>query len=62
MHETHAKFIAWAAQYDTADATRRSRQHHEQRLATLPCSILRLEGTGTVDEHLDAVMHRLGRC
>jgi adenylate kinase family enzyme len=62
MHETHTKFIAWAAEYDTADASMRSRQRHEQWLATLACPILRLDGAGTVDEHLDAVMHQLGHC
>jgi adenylate kinase family enzyme len=62
MHETHTKFLAWAARYDTADATMRSRQRHEQWLATLPCPVLRLERSGTVDEHLDSVMHRLSSC
>jgi hypothetical protein len=44
------------------DATMRSRQRHEQWLATIPCPILRLEGTGTVEEHVHAVIQQLGRC
>jgi adenylate kinase family enzyme len=59
MHETHTRFMAWAATYDTADASSRSLQRHERWLADLPCPVLRLEGMGTVAEHVEAVVRRL---
>jgi hypothetical protein len=60
MHENHAKFMAWAAGYDDGDLGMRSRALHEQWLASLPCPVLRLEGVGTVEAHLEAVIHYLG--
>jgi adenylate kinase family enzyme len=59
MHETHATFMSWAASYDTGDLSMRSRQRHEQWLQSLPCPVIRLEGTGTVDEHLAEVMRQV---
>lgn len=60
MHQNHATFMAWAAGYDAGDLSMRSRRRHEQWLQALPCPVLRLEGVGTVEAHLDAVMQRLG--
>jgi hypothetical protein len=51
--------MAWAATYDTADASSRSLQRHERWLADLPCPVLRLEGMGTVAEHVEAVVRQL---
>jgi adenylate kinase family enzyme len=59
MHENHATFMAWAAEYDTGDVTMRSRARHEQWLPLVSCPVVRLEGTGTVDEHTQAVLARL---
>lgn len=59
MHESHQKFMAWAAGYDTGDASMRSRARHEQWLRTIPCPVVRLEGTGTVEEHVAAVIRHL---
>ena len=61
MHETHARFMAWAAEYDTADASMRSRARHEQWLRMIACPVVRLEGTGTVEEHVAEVMRRAER-
>jgi adenylate kinase family enzyme len=60
MHENHATFMAWAASYDDGDLSMRSRRRHEQWLQDLPCPVLRLEGVGTVEAHLDRVIQRLG--
>ena len=59
MHETHVKFMDWAALYDTADASIRSKARHEQWLETLPCPVVRLEGAGTVEAHVGEVMRVL---
>ena len=59
MHETHAQFMEWAAAYDTGDITMRSRRRHEHWLRDLPCPVVRLEGEGTVAEHLGEVMRHL---
>ena len=61
MHEIHTRFMAWAARYDTGDLSMRSRRRHEQWLAALPCPVVRLEGPGTVEEHVAAVMRQLER-
>jgi adenylate kinase family enzyme len=61
MYETNQKFMAWAAAYDTGDASMRSRQRHEPWLKRLPCPVLRLEGEGTVAEHLAEIERTLGR-
>lgn len=61
MHEIHTKFMAWAAGYDTGDASMRSRARHEQWLQTIPCPVVRLEGAGTVEEHVAEVMRHVER-
>jgi hypothetical protein len=61
MHETHEKFMAWAADYDTGDISMRSRARHEQWLQILPCPVVRLEGGGTVQEHVAEVMRHVER-
>lgn len=59
MHETHLKFMDWAALYDTAGASIRSKARHEQWLETLPCPVVRLEGAGMVEEHVDEVLRQI---
>jgi adenylate kinase family enzyme len=59
MHDTHARFMAWAAGYDTGDLSMRSRRLHEQWLAALPCPVLRFEGLGTVEKHLATVIDQI---
>ena len=55
MHATHVAFLNWAAAYDEGDNDMRSRGHHEQWLARLPCPCLRLEGPLTIAEQLTRV-------
>jgi hypothetical protein len=43
-------FLAWAAAYDAGTEPGRSRGRHEAWFATLPCPLLRLEGTLPPDE------------
>jgi adenylate kinase family enzyme len=61
LHERHVRFIAWASGYDDGlDVPERCRRLHEEWLARLPCPVLRLEGTGSVPEHLARIGYHLG--
>jgi adenylate kinase family enzyme len=55
MHEQFTAFIDWAAAYDDGPTTMRSQAAHEQWLATLPCPVLRLDGTRPIAELLEAL-------
>jgi adenylate kinase family enzyme len=59
MQQIYEDFIEWAIKYDSAGLEMRSRQLHEQWLAALPCPVLRLESTATVDALTDHVVHAL---
>jgi adenylate kinase family enzyme len=62
LHDRYERFIAWAASYDEGlDVPERCRRLHEEWLATIPCPVLRLEGTASVQEHLDRIGYHLGR-
>lgn len=60
MHENHAAFLGWAADYDAGDASMRSRAAHEEWLATLPCPVLRLSGERTPSELCRSVVEHAG--
>jgi len=62
MHAHFLEFIAWASRYDDGPETMRSRAAHEQWLAALPCPVLRLERTGAVAEHVEAIERFGARC
>jgi len=44
LHAHHVEFLEWAGRYDTGGVEIRSRALHEAWLATLPCTVMRLEG------------------
>ncbi|BCW73443.1 hypothetical protein [Arthrobacter sp. NicSoilB8] len=44
------EFMSWVRGYDDPDFAGRNRSRHEQWLAMLSCSILRLDNSGPVDE------------
>lgn len=50
------EFIEWARSYDDPEFTGRSRVVHEAWLAALPCPVLRLDSTLSVDQLRDAVL------
>jgi adenylate kinase family enzyme len=58
MRVQHEEFIAWARRYDDGGTDVRSRRLHEDWLSRLPatCRTIRLDGTRTVDELVDAVL------
>ena len=59
-HEEFSAFIAWAAAYDEKPMTGRSRRQHEAWLKTLPCPVLRFEGTEPVEALVERAVGELG--
>lgn len=55
LHQAHVAFLEWAARYDHADATERSRTLHDGWLAAIRVPIVRLEGDRPVAEQLASV-------
>jgi hypothetical protein len=55
MHEAHQKFMDYAARYDDADESIRSRQLHEKWLSQLSCPVLRIETDLSVAERVQIV-------
>lgn len=49
-HPETEEFVEWASHYDDGTREGRRRARHEAWLATLPCPVLRLDGTVPVDE------------
>jgi adenylate kinase family enzyme len=61
QHERSEAFLAWAAGYDEGlDVPERCRRLHETWLAALPCPVLRIEGTASVEANLELVSTSLG--
>ena len=52
-------FMAWAEQYEDGGLDVRSRQRHEQWLATLDCPVLRLDGDLSTVDRVGSVMDAL---
>lgn len=44
MYENHRDFLDWAAQYDTGDASMRSKACHDEWQKTLPCPLTIIPG------------------
>jgi adenylate kinase family enzyme len=60
-HDRSEAFMAWAAGYDEGlDVPERCRRLHETWLAALPCPVLRIEGTASVEANLELVSKPLG--
>lgn len=61
MHKTYVDFIEWAAAYDTAGMSQRSRLVHETWLADMPVPVIRLDGAMATDEQVESVIAFSGR-
>ncbi|OIP85966.1 MAG: adenylate kinase [Rhodobacterales bacterium CG2_30_65_12] len=59
MEHIHASFLVWAADYDEAGFTGRSRQRHEAWLAEQAAPVLRLEATRPPEALAAQVLARL---
>ena len=56
MHAQSLEFIEWARGYDRPDFAGRSLARHRAWLAGMPCRVLELDGTRTVEEGVAAVL------
>jgi adenylate kinase family enzyme len=52
LHGHQLEFLEWAGRYDTGGLEMRSLTLHEAWLATLPCAVVRLDGTLSIAEEL----------
>ena len=59
MHAEHEAFIAWAAQYDTGDATMRSKACHDAWQEAIPCPVVTVDGASPLEENVDRVLTAL---
>lgn len=60
-HAQYVWFLEWAAAYDDGNRKGRSRPRHEAWLAQLPCPVLRLDGSSTVECLVQQVLDALGQ-
>jgi adenylate kinase family enzyme len=60
-HRDTEDFVEWASHYEDGDREGRSLAKHEAWLATLPCPILRLDGSRPLAELVGACLAALGR-
>lgn len=59
-HKEHEWFIEYAAAYDEGRREGRSRARHEALLSLMPCPVLQLDGSCTVDDLVRKAMSALG--
>ncbi|MBQ8495938.1 MAG: AAA family ATPase [Clostridia bacterium] len=55
MYEEHIKFLKWASEYDNADASMRSKAKHDAWQTHLPCEIIRVNGTESIEKILETL-------
>jgi adenylate kinase family enzyme len=60
LHVQHLAFLEWARSYDHARSPIRSLDMHERWLARLPCPVLRLDASRTVEALCAAVLAVVG--
>ncbi|HEY2620595.1 MAG TPA: adenylate kinase [Acetobacteraceae bacterium] len=58
-HQEASDFIDWASHYDDATREGRNLPRHQAWLSTLPCPVLRLDGTLAVADLVDQVVRSL---
>jgi adenylate kinase family enzyme len=59
-HEETESFIQWASHYEDGSREGRSLASHEAWLATLPCPVLRMDGSRPLDDLVAEVRRALG--
>jgi hypothetical protein len=59
-HPATEEFIAWASHYDEDDGESRSLAKHQAWLATLPCPVLRLDGSQPLPTLVEEVCGAIG--
>lgn len=58
-HAATEAFLTWAAGYDDGGIEGRTLRHHEAWLSSLPCPVLRLDGTVPLGDLVATVLDRL---
>jgi adenylate kinase family enzyme len=62
LHARFEAFMAWAAGYDERlEVPERCRRLHEDWLTALPCPVVRLEDTASIQERLGRIEYHLSR-
>lgn len=56
MHAQHLEFLAWAEAYETPGFPGRSLERHRAWLATLPCRVIEISGTPSLEESVARVL------
>jgi adenylate kinase family enzyme len=59
-HDETESFIDWASHYEDGTREGRSLARHEEWLATLPCPVLRLDGTRQIADLVTEVRRAIG--
>lgn len=59
MHEQHLSFMDWAASYDTADTSIRSKQEHDLWQQKLTCPLVTLDGSMPINELISIIKKSL---
>jgi len=60
-HKEYVEFLDWAGAYESGTREGRSRQRHETWLESLPCKVIRLDGTMATPALVERVVDSLGR-
>jgi adenylate kinase family enzyme len=60
-HKETVEFIEWASHYEDGDRASRSLAKHQAWLATLPCPVLRLDGSWPLPELVAEIRMTLGK-
>lgn len=61
MYEHHLAFLAWAADYDTADTSKRSKARHDEWEKRLSCPVLYLNGTDSPEDNFEKIKKYLSQ-
>ena len=59
MYEQHSAFMKWAETYDSGGLHMRSRAKHDEWQKLLKCEILLLDGSDTLENHLENIKKHL---
>jgi len=62
MNPEMKEFIEWASHYDDGSREGRNLARHQAWLATLPCSVLRLDGTRPIPDLVGRVLSSMREC
>jgi adenylate kinase family enzyme len=59
MYDQHLAFIEWEKTYDTGGMEHRSKARHDAWQKTLPCEIVHLDGTDSIESNFEKIREKL---